>query len=222
MKQMNSGNISWMRLVVVLVVLIVGIGLSSYGQRGSRTTFNNKKVDLNALPDRIGQWEYVHAQTFSPDIVAMLGTDAYTDRIYRSQREQEIELLISYYASMYEGKQFHSPKNCMLGSGWEVSEIGLINIGWHGKQLPINMMIVHKDALTLYVAYWVQGRGRIMATEIEERLYRVVDAFVRGRTDGAFVRITQAGNVEDRSRCLFELKSFAENAVQIVDLLLPE
>jgi hypothetical protein len=37
--------------------------------------------------------------------------------------------------------------------------------------------------------YWYQGRGRIVASEYQDKVYTVLDSVLRRRSDGAMVRI---------------------------------
>ena len=51
------------------------------------------------------------------------------------------------------------------------------------------------------VFYWYQGRGRIVASEYKAKLWMVMDALTKRRTDGALVRvITSTKDGEARAR----------------------
>jgi len=217
-------TLSTKRLIVVLCIFLSAIGGIYYGK--SANTPKHLSLDIQksiaSFPRQIGGWKYASASRFSRDIEEMLGADAYIDYTYESADDEQVEVLISYFSAMYEGKQFHSPKNCMLGSGWEPLEISRINILWHGKQTPVNFMAVRKGSQILYVIYWVQGRGRLLASEYEERFFRVVDSFIKNRSDAAFVRLILPGTQEDKSRDLALLCQFSTQVAQAVDAILPD
>jgi EpsI family protein len=214
-------NLISRRLVVVIVLLMVSIAVTEYGVRSISTPSENN-VSFNAFPTEIGQWSYVSKQTFGPDVIEMLGTDAYIDYIYRSAKNEQAEVLVSYYSSMHEGKQFHSPKNCMLGSGWETLKNKQVKINWRGKPAYVNYMLVTKDKQTLSVLYWVQGRGRLMASEYQERVYRVIDGFTKKRSDGAFVRITLPGHKGESEYDLTVLTGLGERVASDVESIVPK
>jgi len=178
-------------------------------------------VTLDSFPKKIGEYSYVSMNRFSKDIEEMLGADAYIDYHYTSSDNREVEVLVSYFSSMYEGKQYHSPKNCMLGSGWETLDTRQVNINWQGRQVPVNFMTVRKNSQFLYVIYWIQGRGRLMASEYQERFYRVIDSFMKSRTDGVFVRITLPGKSGDSPKDFVSLTKFAEYLAVDIGVYLP-
>ncbi len=212
-------RLSRVRLLVMMCIFLAGIGTIYYINRTSLET-PSTHIAFDDFPKTIGAWIFSSSNTLSPEIEKMLGADSYMDYIYRSPDHGEIEVLVSYFSSMHEGKQFHSPKNCMLGSGWEPQEIKEIYMNWRGKQVPVNFMMVRKNSKILYVSYWVQGRGRILASEYQERIYRVIDAIVRRRSDGAFVRISLPGGPEDRLRAERQLTAVAtEVAVDLGNYL---
>lgn len=216
----EPGRLSPIRLMIVAGILLLGIGATYYGSRTTMVHID-AHVRFDTFPKQIGEWNYVSTNRFDRDVEEMLGADAYIDNIYVSRTNREIEALVSYYGAMYEGKQFHSPKNCMLGSGWEALETGQMNLILHGRQTLVNFMIVRKDARILYVTYWIQGRGRLLASEYKERLYRVVDSFIKKRTDGAFVRVSLPGRQEDRAQDLALLTQFSAQLASNVESYLP-
>ena len=215
------GKLSLTRLVVVICILLGGMAVTYFG---SRSTVANvgAVVNLESFPKQIGQWSYFNANTFNTDILEMLGTDNYIDYYYRSENKREIEILISYYASMHESKQFHSPKNCMLGSGWEALDSRQLTIQWRDKPVPVNYMLVRRGAQNLNVVYWVQGRGRLMASEYNERFFRVVDTLVKRRTDAAFIRVSMLGEMEHQAQDIRLLKELVEQVATEVDAYLPK
>jgi len=214
-------NLPRTRLAIVICIFLAGIGVIFYENRMSLEK-PTSPVSFDSFPRKIGDWDYSFSNTFNSEIDKMLGADTYIDYIYHSPGKGEMEVLASYFSSMHEGKQFHSPKNCMLGSGWEPQENKEILIRWHGKEMPVNFMVVRKDTQIVYVVYWVQGRGRIMASEYQERIYRVLDAVLKRRTDGAFVRISLSDGLEDRLEVERMMAPIAHNVALILENYLPQ
>ena len=66
-----------------------------------------------------------------------------------------------------------------------------------GKQLAVNEYVVEKGLDRDLVLYWYQSRGRVIASEYSAKVWMVLDALTRDRTDGALVRIVtrQEGSV---------------------------
>jgi EpsI family protein len=79
----------------------------------------------------------------------------------------------------------------MPGSGWGIAKTGTVSVGsaQDEQKWTVNRTILRKGDQTQVMLYWYQGRGRIMHNEYTERIYRVLDSILLGRTDGAFVRL---------------------------------
>jgi len=216
----KSYGLSWIRLMVIACVLLMSIGLVHYGSRTSISKSRNQ-TSLASFPKQINEWSFVSMQTFNKDIEEMLGADTYIDYLYKSPSNREIEVIVCYYNTMREGKQFHSPKNCMLGSGWDSLESNQVMINWKNKHIPVNYMLVQKGRQKLYVFYWVQGRGRLIASEYQERYYRFLDSFIKGRTDGAFIRVSLPGIQDNVKQDLATMKRLSESLAIEVENYLP-
>jgi len=212
------GRLPTGHLLVVVGLLLMGIVLTSYGSHAP-VRRDDLVVSFDDFPREIDGLRFIRSNRYEPDVENMLGADTYIDYYYASDGYGELEVLVSYFSSLREGKQFHSPKNCMLGAGWEALGSGQLRINWGGRHTPVNSMKVRRGDQTLYVVYWVQGRGRIMASEYRERIYRVIDSFLAGRTDGAFVRITLSG---ERGEVKEFLPHVAEKVANLVQEHLPQ
>jgi hypothetical protein len=71
-------------------------------------------------------------------------------------------------------------------------------------------MKIRKNTQYYSVIYWVQGRERLISSEYQERLYRVIDSFIKRRTDGAFVRILLPDDPADKNQTDGMMASLAE------------
>ena len=100
-------------------------------------------------------------------------------------------LYVGYYQSQRTGATYHSPKNCLPGSGWQFMESEQVPIQIpDGPQVTINRVLIQKGLDKQVILYWYQDRGRIIASEYWAKAYLVWDAITRNRTDGALVRIS--------------------------------
>ena len=100
-------------------------------------------------------------------------------------------LYVGYYQSQRTGATYHSPKNCLPGAGWQVTETELIPVTLPDQtRLSINRVMVQKGLDKQVILYWYQDRGRVVASEYWAKAYLMWDALTRHRTDGALVRIS--------------------------------
>jgi EpsI family protein len=100
---------------------------------------------------------------------------------------------VGYYATQRSGATFHSPLNCLPGSGWTLSEPGKASIALpDGSSFVANKYIIQNGDHRSLMIYWYQGRGRNVASEYWGKVYTVFDSVRLRRSNGAMVRVTVA------------------------------
>ncbi|HEX8181635.1 MAG TPA: EpsI family protein, partial [Pyrinomonadaceae bacterium] len=89
------------------------------------------------------------------------------------------------------GATYHSPLNCLPGTGWTMNDPGriLIQPATGGQAIEANRYIVEHGTTREVLIYWYQGRGRTVASEYWGKIYTVLDSVQRRRSDGAMVRV---------------------------------
>jgi EpsI family protein len=90
------------------------------------------------------------------------------------------------------------------------------------KALPFNRVIINKGADRDLVYYWFDERGRTITNEYWAKIYLLIDAIEKNRTDGALVRLTtpikRGEPEEDADR---RLQSFMSSALPRLTAFLP-
>lgn len=100
-------------------------------------------------------------------------------------------LYVGYYQSQRTGSTYHSPKNCLPGSGWQFVETDQVVVPVGGAQsIQINKVLIQKGLDKQLILYWYQDRGRVIASEYWAKGYMIWDAMTQNRTDGSLVRIS--------------------------------
>lgn len=116
-------------------------------------------------------------------------------RNYKSEDGRIANFYVGYYASQRDGATYHSPLNCLPGSGWVMSEPGRITITPNGRApFVANKYVIQNGDHKEMLVYWYQGRGRSVASEYWGKVYTVFDSVRLRRSDGAMVRITTTIN----------------------------
>ena len=208
------------RSLIVIVILTLTVLLIFFGTQ--RTINVQILKPLHSFHQNIGKWEYAGEVKLQDKVVGMLGVDDYIEHIYESPDNQRIDLYVSYFASLREGKQFHSPKNCIVGGGSEVLSTGVVDVPVNGeisRKIPVNVMIMKNRGERQIVLYWFQCRGRYIRSEYAEKVCRVIDSMVSRRTDGAFIRII-ASEREDKDTSA-ELIDFTSRLVPVLEQYIP-
>lgn len=100
-------------------------------------------------------------------------------------------LYVAYYNSQRKGEAIHSPRTCLPGGGWQISEFGqrTLAVRVNGEPLAVNRAILTRGSERELVYYWFQQRGRILTNEFVVKWYLFWDALGEHRTDGGMVRL---------------------------------
>ena len=147
---------------------------------------------LKELPASLGQWRQQRSDVrFDAATEAVLKADDYVLRDYVLPDGRTGSLYVGYYASQRAGSTYHSPLNCMPGSGWTLSSPSTVRIQpTDGSAVfEANQYIIQNASERFALVYWYQGRGRAVASEYWDKVYTVWDSMRRRRSDGAMVRV---------------------------------
>jgi exosortase D (VPLPA-CTERM-specific) len=115
----------------------------------------------------------------------------------------------AFYGSQLAGRSVHSPRSCLPGDGWEVSDLETIHLkDPAGALVPVNRALIVRGAESQLVYYWFEQRGRVLANEYLVKWFILVDALSKRRTDGALIRmiapISAAGGIEQADATLVD------------------
>ena len=151
-----------------------------------------QRHSLTLFPRVIGEWKSIGDQFIDDASMKVLLVDDYIMRNYINPKGDVVGLYIGYFKTQREGKQVHSPRQCLPGAGWAIVERRVVplNLKDHDPpEVPINYYLMEKGTQHQLYLWWYQGRGRIYASEYLNKLYRITDALTMNRTDGALVRV---------------------------------
>jgi len=180
---------SW-RFTALFVLLIAGgIVVNAWGSLGEAHV---DRKELRDFPRQVGAWEQVGGdQRFDNQTLSVLKASDYLMRDYRSPNDQRGNFYVGYYASQREGATYHSPLNCLPGSGWVMSNPARITVTPPGRAaFQVNQYVIENGGRREILIYWYQGRGRVVASEYWGKIYTVLDSVRLRRSDGAMVRVT--------------------------------
>ncbi len=178
----------------------------------------NKSFD--AFPLKFGKWQGIKSN-LDQEIYSILGVEDYILADYRSSQGEPVNLYIGFYQSQKEGDLIHSPKNCMPGAGWKITDTSIetINFTNNGSENVIKLLI-QKGSEKQLVLYWFQSRGRIISSEYMQKIWLVIDSITKHRTDGSFVRLTSMVTSNEKES-LKLLKEFAKKIYPSLNEYIP-
>ena len=96
---------------------------------------------------------------------------------------------VGYYDRQVQGRTIHSPKNCLPGAGWEITESARVPLPGGQPGQSVNRVLLANKGVQALVYYWYQGRGRIESSEYVVKWNLLRDAAAHGRTEEALVRL---------------------------------
>jgi EpsI family protein len=206
---------SW-RFGLLLAVLILGGAVIQIWERAGEARVSRRA--LREMPAQVGSWRQVGPdQRFDQETESVLRADDYLSRTYALPDGLAASFYVGYYATQRTGATYHSPLNCLPGSGWEMNEPASVTIT-PADGSPIfeaNRYIIQNGDDKQLLIYWYQGRGRKLASEYWGKIYTVIDSIRRRRSDGAMVRVMiPVGSSEEQA-----LKAATDLAAQVSPVL---
>jgi len=196
----------------VLLVLIVVMGglVNAWAYLGEAHV---DRKELKNFPQTVGVWQKTgNDQILDNETLKVLKASDYLLRDFRKPNGPAANLYVGYYASQRSGATYHSPLNCLPGSGWTLSEPGKAMVSLpDGSTFAANKYVIQNGDYKSLMIYWYQGRGRNVASEYWGKIYTVFDSVKLRRSDGAMVRVTvPIGNSEaDAEKSAIEFASAA-------------
>ena len=147
---------------------------------------------LAEFPAELGGWRQSGRDVrFDAATEAVLRADDYVSRDYRGDGGRFASLYVGYYSTQRSGATYHSPLNCLPGSGWTLGEPSTVEVRPADGRAPFraNSFVIEHGTDRMLMLYWYQGRGRAVANEYADKVYTVFDSIRLRRSDGAMVRV---------------------------------
>jgi EpsI family protein len=187
---LNELNSSWRFGFLLVMLLSGGIVVNAWKYLGE---VHVERRQLRDFPTQLNAWQRVGGdQHFDAQTESVLRADDYLSRNYGSREGRVASFYVGYYATQRTGVTYHSPLNCLPGSGWIMSDPAKIMITPTNGKAPFeaNRYLIQNGDDKQLLVYWYQGRGRAIASEYWGKIYTVLDSVRRRRSDGAIVRVT--------------------------------
>ena len=147
---------------------------------------------LAEFPAEFGGWRQLGRDVrFDAATEAVLRADDYVSRDYAGEAGRSASLYVGYYLTQRTGATYHSPLNCLPGSGWVLGEPHTVEVKPADGRAPFraNSYVIEHGPDRMLLLYWYQGRGRAVASEYVDKVYTVFDSIRLRRSDGAMVRV---------------------------------
>jgi len=174
----------------LLLVLALPVSLLISG----REEIAPQRKTFSFFPLLRGDW-IGRENVLEPDILEELDYPDYIQADFRQSADgMPVNLYVAYYDSQRAGSSIHSPRSCIPGGGWVMSDLTQVNIGEKlgFSGLEVNRLVITKGEYSQLVYYWFAQRGRVLTNEYLAKWYLFLDGLSMQRSDGALVRLITA------------------------------
>ena len=185
---------SRLTVLVASTALILSATLTASLLAGNRKSAALTKP-LDAIPMKLGDWTGSPGPAPTDRELELLAATSFVSRNYE-RAGQLLNLSIAYYAVQRAGESMHTPKNCLPGAGWEISNYDSAQIPLDGRLEKINKFTIQNGDNKALVLYWYQTKDRIVDNEYKGKGFLMWDSITKGRTDGSVVKISSPDTPE--------------------------
>ena len=179
---MNTRSKDNLRFGLLLATLLLGGVIINVWERAGEAHVERRP--LASFPAQIGAWQQAGSdQRFDAETESVLRADDYLSRSFVLPDGRTGYFYVGYYATQRNGATYHSPLNCLPGSGWTMTDPATVKITpASGVPFDANRYIIKNGDTRQVLVYWYQGRGRVVASEYWGKIYTVIDSVRRRRS----------------------------------------
>ncbi|HQN65155.1 MAG TPA: VPLPA-CTERM-specific exosortase XrtD [Methylophilus sp.] len=173
-------------VIAITVVLLAAISTLSIQRRQEIIP---QRETFAAFPTQLGGWQG-RPYGFQNNEDDILQLKDYLLMTYH-KANTNVDVYMGYTDSQRTGFVPHSPKACVPGGGWEITDTRLETITVDSEHtFKVTRLLISKGETKQLMYYWFHQRGRDLSNEFPMKFALLYDAVKRNRTDGAIVRFT--------------------------------
>ena len=183
-----------------------------------------RKAFLN-FPLQLGKWQGHNDYIGQNYLNELKLTDYAIINYAQPESGNGVNFYSAYYQAQRRGVAVHSPKACIPGDGWQITQLEQLDfpeIKLEGNALQVNRAVIKKGDSRQLVYYWFYQRGRTFTNEYLLKWYLFYDAISMNRTDGSLIRlVTNVGKDEDIKLADQRLQSFMKDLIPELTAYIP-
>ena len=172
-------------IAVIAIVLTMG-----FAARGARRPAPHEGPPLASVPYGFAAWHGQEAPPLDAETTRLLGADAYLNRTYTAAGVAPVGLYVAYYADQRPGVSLHSPLHCLPGPGWDTLDVSTVGVPLEGDASgSVRQLVIRRRDERAVVLYWYAIHDRMVASEVQSKLWLIHDGLRFHRSDAALVRL---------------------------------
>jgi exosortase D (VPLPA-CTERM-specific) len=212
------------RPLIVVVVLLVAASVGA-NSAPARDEVVPPREDLALFPEKVNAWHGQEQNLEKQYQDALKVDDHFLADYWRPGDQMPVNFWVAFYASQRTGASTHSPRSCIPGGGWEITELAdhpVKGVTADGGDLMVKRVVIAKGLSKQLVYYWFQQRGRHLTNEYLVKWLIFWDALTRKRTDGALVRlVTPVPEGMDIGKADARLTAFMQDVYPLTHAYIP-
>lgn len=214
-----TGFLSSMRAKVLSGVLLTQAAIF---YASPNVEYVPQMLPLKGMNASIGDWRMTSQFEPEKETQDILKADDALTRVFNRNGEV-LTLFIAFFKSQRAGVVPHSPRVCLPGSGWTPESNTYIHVAVPGRAEPIeiNRFVVSHGENKSIVFYWFQSPHHIVASEIQSKLYLMMDSVRYRRSDTSIVRVVVPVDSQGEAHADEVGLEFVKKAFPIVSAHLP-
>jgi EpsI family protein len=162
-----------------------------------RTRLNllgNTKLET-AIPTSFGGWRELKSQGIvlpkpTEGSLADRLYDQTVNRLYESDSDVPVMLVIAYGSTQSDQLQLHRPETCYTAIGFEISNSRRVDISLGSGTLPARALLATTEERREPVLYWTRIGDRLPTNGSEQRSMKLENEFAGLIADGVLVRMS--------------------------------
>ena len=205
-------------IVTILVALSIAVLPDRQEIVPDRKQYSEFPIEFEEWHGRRKQMEQIY--------IDELDFSDYTMIDYAGNDGGIVNLYSAYYESQRKGASIHSPRSCIPGGGWRITNLNQYMVSGArvgSTPLVVNRLVIQKGEIKQLVYYWFQQRSRVITNEYLMKWYLFWDAMTKNRSDGALMRLTTILNPgQDIKIADNRLEAFAKEISPIISEYVPQ
>ncbi|WP_448586854.1 exosortase-associated protein EpsI, V-type [Thermaurantiacus sp.] len=183
------------RDLVLGLPLVVAAGAAyALTPRHRMNLLGDRKLE-DVVPTRIADWEVTPSNAVVlPDppegSLADRLYDQQLSRLYTSQTELPVMLVIAYGSTQSDLLQLHRPENCYRALGFEITASRRVDLPVAGVTVPMRALTATASDRIEPILYWTRLGDRLPTTNNEQRLMKLQTEMEGFIADGVLGRVS--------------------------------
>lgn len=208
-----------MKRFLILMLILLPLGGMGTAMR-YLVVEPDRPSQLAEIPLQVGPWRGEQAPLDDATAASLQATEAIL-RGYQDDAGNYVSLFIAYFRDQKYGSQIHSPRHCLPGGGWMVSDLQHVPFDIGDRKITVNRMTIARRARVDQMFYWFHTRSGELTSEYALKFDLVRNSLLFSPTDAVIIRLTVAQGDRSVRQCQEIAERFMRDLLPDLQKALP-